>query len=126
MYRFVYSDDRRQMTTGDKVTIGGKVTTGDQVATGDKVTTGGNVTTQQLVRSLATYALVTGEPRTTDIVLDMRFVTGVIKYQVCRRTFSIIGKVTIAINRLLSDTSKQSVVSTEEKAPPFYEKLFRH
>ena len=40
--------------------------------------------------------------------------TYVIKYQVCRCTFSIIGKVT-------KDNSKQNIVSAEEKASPFYE-----
>jgi len=34
----------------------------------------------------------------------MRFVTGVIKYQACRRTFSIIGKITIAIRHVHWET----------------------
>ena len=62
------------------------MTTGGKVTTGGMVTTGGKVTTQPLVRSFTAEAIATGEPRTTDSVLDMRFVTGVTKCQVCRRT----------------------------------------
>ena len=64
------------------------------------MTTGDKLATQQLVRILSAYAIPTGDPRTTDSVLDMRFVTGVTKYQVCRRTFSIVGRVTTAIQHV--------------------------
>ena len=71
----------------------------DSVTIGGKVTKGGKVTTQQLVWYLSAEARATGEPRTTNSVLDMRFVTDVTKYQV-RVPSYFIGKVSIAIKRV--------------------------
>ena len=91
-------DDRRQGDNRRQLDDWRQGNNRRKVTTGGKVTTDGKVTTQQLVRSLAAWAIATGKPRTTDSVLDMRFVAGVIKNKVCRRTFSIIGKVSIAKN----------------------------
>ena len=73
-------DDRRQGDNRRQLDDWRQGNNRRKVTTGGKVTTDGKVTTQQLVRSLAACAIATGELRTTDSVLDMRFVAGVIKY----------------------------------------------